>query len=117
MARPPGPGPAAVARSWFGTSTASWRQFGGVIPANQAAEYEAARLLHQPVNGDLATSSSSVDASRDCRPDIAGPRFGGRGMGTLPFRRDREACPGVADDRRRADERAGAGDGSGARSC
>src|SRR4051812_50116734 len=105
MARPPGPGPAAVARSWFGTSTASWRQFAGVIPANQAAEYEAARLLHQPVNGDLATSSSSVDASRDCRPDIAGPRFGGRGLGALPFPPDPPASPGGCRYRSPAGER------------
>jgi hypothetical protein len=27
-----------------------------------------------------------VEASRDCRPDIAGRRFGGRGMRTLPSR-------------------------------
>ena len=55
-----------------------------MIPANQAAEYEAADSC---TAGSMRISLCRLlilDASRDCRPDMAGPRFSGRGMGHSP---------------------------------
>ena len=52
-----------------------------MILAKQAAEYEAARLLHQPVVRISLRRLLIVEASGDCRPDMAGPGFSGCGMG------------------------------------
>ena len=39
---------------------------GEIDPTRIITQYEAARLLHQPVDADLATSSPDRGASRDC---------------------------------------------------
>ena len=73
---------AAVARWWSGPSPASWRQLAGVVPVNQTAEYEAARLSCTSRSMWISLRRlPSLEPSRDCRPGMAGPAVQPRGMG------------------------------------